>query len=178
MQLISLKCVNCGGGLNLRPDLEEFACGYCGAELAVERSGGVVSLRLLEETIKRVQVGTDKTAAELAINRLEREMAAVNAEAGMVQREIDKEKDAVTTRYLTFAVMAAITPCCFGFSYFAANPGTFLIVAGVGVLLVLVFWYIARESIQAKHAGSLDPFVSEYRNLEAKVADQRRIIDG
>jgi hypothetical protein len=50
-------------------DMSRFACGYCGAALAVERRGGTIALRQVVDAVARVQVGTDKTAAELAIAR-------------------------------------------------------------------------------------------------------------
>ena len=43
--------------------------------MIVQRRGGTVALKALREAIRQVQVGTDKTAAELAIARLDREYA-------------------------------------------------------------------------------------------------------
>ena len=56
--------------LEVTSDLERFACRYCGHEHMVRRAGGVVSLLAVTEGLKQVQVGVDKTAAELAIRRL------------------------------------------------------------------------------------------------------------
>ena len=56
-----------------------FACGYCGSEQIVERRGGTIGLKLVVDGVARVQIGTDKTAAELAIVRLEKELATLNA---------------------------------------------------------------------------------------------------
>lgn len=50
-------------------------CGYCGTQQRVERAGGVVALKRVEGAIKAVQRGTDRTAAELALIRLEKEIA-------------------------------------------------------------------------------------------------------
>lgn len=68
--MINLKCINCGAALEITPDMDVFACGYCGASQMVERRGGTVALKRVTDAISRVQVGTDKTAAELALNRL------------------------------------------------------------------------------------------------------------
>src|SRR5260370_9134138 len=67
---ISLKCQSCGGKLDVYEDMERFACGYCGTEMIVQRRGGTVALKLVQEAIKQLQIGTDKTAAELALVRL------------------------------------------------------------------------------------------------------------
>lgn len=77
--MIAMGCVNCGAKLEITPDIDVFACGYCGSEQRVERKGGIVALRKIESAIEAVQRGTDKTAAELAIPRLKRELAELDA---------------------------------------------------------------------------------------------------
>jgi len=54
--------------------MTEFACGYCGSNLIVERKGGTVSLKSVTDAIGKVQIGTDKTAAELALKSAKRNM--------------------------------------------------------------------------------------------------------
>ena len=77
LKTIPIKCASCGGNLEITQEMEHFSCGYCGAAQVVERSGGTISLKLVTDAIKRVQVGTDKTAAELAIKRLSGELEAI-----------------------------------------------------------------------------------------------------
>ena len=79
-QTITLKCPSCGANLAITPEMDTFACGYCGVQQMVQRSGGTVSLKLIEEAIARVQLGTDRTAAELAIRRLREDLAGAEAE--------------------------------------------------------------------------------------------------
>ena len=79
MKVVSLSCPNCGGALEIHGDMEQFACGYCGSAQTVERRGGTIALRLVADAVARVQAGTDKTAAELAIVRLEKEIASIYA---------------------------------------------------------------------------------------------------
>ncbi len=71
---ITLTCPSCGGNLQITNDVERFACGYCGKEHVVKRGGGIVTLAPVVEGIKRVQDGVDKTASELAISRLGKEI--------------------------------------------------------------------------------------------------------
>jgi predicted RNA-binding Zn-ribbon protein involved in translation (DUF1610 family) len=75
---IILKCPSCGAKLNVHDDMDRFACGYCGNEIAVQRRGGTVALRSITEAIRQVAVGTDRTAAELALQRLEKELNELN----------------------------------------------------------------------------------------------------
>ena len=84
MLLLKLTCANCSAPLEVGDDLERFACAYCGTTQIVERSGGVVALRKVESAIHAVQRGTDRTAAELAIPRLQRELT----EAKAAKREV------------------------------------------------------------------------------------------
>lgn len=69
VEFVRLSCPNCGAKLDIYGDDGHLACSFCGSEVAVIRRGSSVSLRLVTEAIQRVQEGTDKTAAELAINR-------------------------------------------------------------------------------------------------------------
>jgi ribosomal protein S27AE len=79
IKIVNLNCANCGGILEVHGDMDQFACGYCGSVQIVERRGGTVALRLVVDAVARVQVGTDRTAAELALVRLEKELATVHA---------------------------------------------------------------------------------------------------
>ena len=81
---ITLACPNCGGKLEITPDVERFACKYCGNEHLVRRSGGVVSLAPVMEGLKRVEgkfdqvlTGSDRLAAEQTIQRLKEEIQAL-----------------------------------------------------------------------------------------------------
>jgi ribosomal protein S27AE len=74
---INLTCPTCGGKLQITNDIERFACGYCGNEHIVKRSGGVVTIAPIVEGLKQVQRGTDKTAAELALQRLQNERSTL-----------------------------------------------------------------------------------------------------
>jgi predicted RNA-binding Zn-ribbon protein involved in translation (DUF1610 family) len=78
--VIPLKCPSCGGKLEISSDMDQFACGYCGSSLEILRRGGTVSLKRLTDAITKVQVGTDKTAAELALQRLIKELEPLKVE--------------------------------------------------------------------------------------------------
>lgn len=80
MDLVNLSCPSCGGELEIKASVERFACGYCGTEHIVERSGGVVTLEPIVKELKGVKAGVDKTASELAITRLEAEIDKLEKE--------------------------------------------------------------------------------------------------
>ncbi len=88
VDFITLTCPSCGGKLQVTPDLDRFACMFCGAEHIVRRSGGAISLSPVVEAItkiqegvqgvrgsvEKVQTGVDKTTSELALRRLKEEI--------------------------------------------------------------------------------------------------------
>ena len=75
-RFITLKCESCAAPLQVYDDMARFACAFCGTEMVVERRGGTVILKAITDAIRKVQVGTDKTAAELAMARLKGDLDA------------------------------------------------------------------------------------------------------
>lgn len=84
---ITLSCPSCGGKLEITQDIERFACAHCGQEHIVKRGGGIVSLSPLVEGLKKVGIGVDKTAAELALERIPKELEALIAEKDNLLKE-------------------------------------------------------------------------------------------
>jgi len=85
---ITLTCPTCGGKLQITDDIERFACGNCGNEHIVKRSGGIVSLAPVAESLKNIRVGVDKTASELAIQRLSHEIASMWANDVKIRKQL------------------------------------------------------------------------------------------
>ena len=71
---VTLSCPSCGAKLEIGKDTDRFACEHCGQEHIVKRGGGVVSLSPVLDAIGKIEVGVDKTAAELAIVRLRKDI--------------------------------------------------------------------------------------------------------
>lgn len=93
---ITLSCPNCGGKLQITPDIERFACEFCGYEHLVRRSGGMVSLEPVVQMMgqitnsfshvgtrmNKLSFNTEKQAAELTIKRLKEEIAELQTSLG------------------------------------------------------------------------------------------------
>lgn len=101
MKMVTLKCSSCGANLEITPEMEVFACGHCGTQQVVKRAGGTVSLKVLSDAIGKVQAGTDKTAAELAIKRLKEELVTLNHSYRARVFQVKNEKSNATTALLT-----------------------------------------------------------------------------
>lgn len=113
MPLLKLSCVNCSAPPGIGADLDRFAYGYCGTNQVVQRSGGVVSLQHAESAIQAVQRGTDKTAAELAVPRLQRELVKAQQSKAAELAKAKRFRELRGRRLLTGLV--AIVIFCVGF---------------------------------------------------------------
>lgn len=74
IKIYKLNCASCNSNLEVPSDIDKFNCSYCGTQQIVERSGGIIALKEVVDAIGKVQTGTDKTAAELALHRLSVEL--------------------------------------------------------------------------------------------------------
>jgi len=92
MGLVSLVCRRCGGALQVRPDVEQLACGHCGTPMRVDRTGHAISLHFIEieieiEPLGDVRTETAQTAAELALARLDSDAHACRWEIRRLEAE-------------------------------------------------------------------------------------------
>jgi len=55
---VTLTCPSCGGKLQITDDIDRFACGHCGNEHIVRKSGGIIALLPVVEGLEGVQRGT------------------------------------------------------------------------------------------------------------------------
>jgi hypothetical protein len=122
MKTISMRCASCGAGLQISPEMDHFACGYCGTSLSIVRQGGTVALKLVADSIAKVQVGTDRTAAELALVRLSKEIKALQRESDVMEgsiRYLEKEIEGASLqnggRRASLIVRHALRAVVFGF---------------------------------------------------------------
>ncbi|MEI6155577.1 MAG: hypothetical protein WCQ90_16000 [Deltaproteobacteria bacterium] len=69
--MIKLSCNSCGAKLEVTEDIERFSCASCGSEWIVQRSGGIVSLKSVEEGIQAISDSTEILAADVKIRKLQ-----------------------------------------------------------------------------------------------------------
>jgi hypothetical protein len=187
IRVIPLKCANCGARLEVSPDMTQFACGYCGIENIVERRGGTVSLKLVSDAIAKVQIGTDKTAAELAIRRLQEDLANWEAHAervnGQYVGKIKEKKDllASTVAVGVSLVFGLLIATLMTFSFGRWGWGVFCLfgVAGAVALTVLVgSWANKMEiSIKNQRATEMGSIAKQIDTVKARLARNRAIAD-
>lgn len=93
ISIIRLGCVGCGASLEIGGEVKQLACVHCGTSQIVERTGGSIHLKEFAQTLSRVQAGTDKTAAELALARLDKERNELLARRGHLEIDYGNRRD-------------------------------------------------------------------------------------
>ncbi|MES2611010.1 MAG: hypothetical protein V4679_12260 [Pseudomonadota bacterium] len=183
VQLLKLSCANCSAPLEIEGELERFACSYCGTEQIVKRSGGVVWLKKVETAIRAVQKGTDRTAAELALVRLDRELEEAQESKAALIRTAD-EKEARARGYRNLMAMLTLV------AVFFLLPIVFVVLFGEKIEAgAWFFWFMAcifapvgvlhwiklppRDDIQ-QSVAEIDVQIAE---IEEQIYANRAILD-
>jgi DNA-directed RNA polymerase subunit RPC12/RpoP len=166
---VNLNCSNCGAKLEIYENLTRFACGYCGTQLMVQRQGGIVSLSAVTEAVRQVQVGTDKTAAELALARLQQERNQWTAEYSRVWAGRSMGGGSVAGLILIVFGFLAMIPL--------AWDDPIRSVIAVGVLSLLLFLlirnYRQRRQRTDQALGWINKRVYE---IDIEIARNRRVV--
>ena len=84
---ITLTCPSCNGKLQITKDIERFTCLHCANEHIVKRGGGIIAIKPVLESMTK---GVDNTASELAIVRLDKEIAEVEKSLLPLKSSLDK----------------------------------------------------------------------------------------
>lgn len=164
--ILTLKCKNCGSNLEVSPGMDQFNCAYCGAELLVQRKGGTIALKIVEEAIKKVQVGTDKAAAELAIARYDKSL-----------KELEQESLRLKSNVYTETLLGY---GCGGFLLLigvgamvgdSGGVGCFWIILGVGCCLLCLYGLIKPKKEKIKEVDSKIEDVKSKIHLKNEIAD-------
>jgi DNA-directed RNA polymerase subunit RPC12/RpoP len=182
---INLNCTNCGGKVEIYQDMERFACGYCGAGQIVQRRGGTVALKAVTEAIQNAQIATDKTAAEPAVARLQRELLELYtkgerlwaAEEGKrIQRRIASVSGLGVGAVSLLVGLVFLTP--WAWPEQDVFFGSWLcIVGGVGLLFgYLNYREAQRSAANIKKSSELTAL--QMRQLENQIAEKRRVAHG
>ena len=180
---INLNCANCGAKLDVYEDMERFACGYCGTELIVQRRGGTVALKAVTDAIKKVQIGTDKTAAELALARLNQESTTLSEE---LKKLADAKSEEAANRPMAgcMSVVFGVIGTPFLLLAFAGEGGLAFFGFVFGMILVglsLLCLYALRNGKDRARRVSVEKQIlekqTELAEVKNRIVQHRRIVD-
>jgi predicted RNA-binding Zn-ribbon protein involved in translation (DUF1610 family) len=174
VQTLTLKCINCGANLEISEDMTRFACGYCGTEQLVQRRGGTVALKPIANAIARVQAGTDKTAAELAIRRLKEELNDINHKYNQRVGEANVQRSRIGNESLWILAIA----CAVGVVFIKdiGCPGA-LIILGIGIAISLFNRHQGHQPINEDLERDLEPIRLEATKIREKIELNKTLID-
>jgi ribosomal protein S27AE len=174
MQTISLKCSNCGANLAIRSDVENLACGHCGASQVVEREGGAIYLRQMAKGISEVTIGTSKTAAELALVRLDQELKDIERRYNAQQLRHDSRRNQNGIPFLIGVGIAIILPAYAGITLQSGWPMviTIPLMGGIGYL-----WIKSAGELSNKLEAENRALYDEYQIIKKKKAAQKAVVD-
>ena len=180
MKILTLKCPSCGAALEIAPDMERFACGYCGTEQIVQRRGGTVALKAITAAITQIQIGTDRTAAELAIQRLSRELATLAEQASEADAVLN---GSLATRYFWYGLFWWMTATVFGIPTLFAGGfragGEMILPGAVFVFGIVCFIYSANENNRCQSWKQTRNSIEQQRSgLLRDLAKNRALVDG
>lgn len=168
VKFVPLSCQNCGGKLEVYEDMTRFACAHCGSEMIAEHRGSTVILKSVQDAIQKVQAGTDKTAAEVAIVRLRQEISEKDEE---IQRA-ETESQSISHGFLLTLALVAILG--FVVTIDGTWMGTFLWIPAVGIALI---YYSGNRSLRSKARRQAEQTRAERDALQLRLKSAQQIAD-
>ena len=168
---INLNCANCGAKLDIYDDIEHFSCGYCGTQLIVQRRGGTVALKAVKEAIQKVQIGTDKTAAELALVRIEKESSELKAKLAAVERRMSGKGCQIGCLVLVVIL--------FEFFFIAGGDTGFAVglLVMLAVMLPIAHHYERNNERQSKQKQEVADLTAKLEKLNQEADEHRRFLE-
>jgi predicted RNA-binding Zn-ribbon protein involved in translation (DUF1610 family) len=165
---VTLTCPSCGGKLQITPDMDRFACGFCGTEQIVRRAGGAVSLAPVVEGLNQVRAGVDKTASELAIKRLKDEIADIQIQVDHAKSQMDALPDPSTQngKYIFLGGLALI-----GLVILIVSQNTEGAITGIVFIAFAVFMFYVAEK-------SHETYLTAYNTQKGALVEQYKKIEG
>lgn len=182
MQLLKLSCASCSAPLEIGGDLERFACSYCGAEQIVERSGGIVCLKKVETAIHAVQRSSDRTAAELALVRLDRELDEAQASKAALIRTTDQQAIGVPIARALCSLMAMVIAAMLAPVLHAVFIGKhfhagYLVFWGIAILCVPIAVYRSLRRPPIDIQEPVAEIEARIANIEEQILSNRAIVE-
>jgi tetrahydromethanopterin S-methyltransferase subunit B len=138
----------------------------------VIRDGGAVALQLLSDKIDRVQSTVDRTAAELALQRLGREFDELSEKHVKLEdlaAEMKKSIDQLF--YLGFPVAGGVTLACF---FSSAALGIILGIVLIGGVVTL--WLHKRKENDTEMQLNAKPLFDKGIEIKKKIVELEKFI--
>lgn len=84
--------------MKITPDLENFACAYCGVEYMVKRDEGTIALQPLVDELKKMSTSLEKAASQIEINRLNLEISQLTSKRDEATKQYHQDIEQLEQR--------------------------------------------------------------------------------
>lgn len=164
---ITLSCPSCGGRLEITKDMDRFVCAHCGNEQIVRRAGGTISLAPVMAGLQKIQASTDRVGAELAIQRLTRDLVEAEGKSAAAKTKLeaavkaDKLKPSAMPAIALAIIILGGTLLCGAFTLLLAatksSPALFVaiflagVIASAGICGLAVIRQLASNKLSQAH---------------------------
>jgi hypothetical protein len=178
--LIALTCPACGAKLRVSSGAHTCACPSCGSEFTVECWGDAVSLQPVTEGLSDILAQNQRIANELAIARLEEEIAASGAKNQQLVTQLEQDLATVGKDPGSHLYLAAVSMALVGFFFLVTGNssnlgfGLFMILAGLGLFFFGV--WRATKLIDERNA-LLEYCRQQVHAMETTINDSEAQID-
>lgn len=136
---LTLTCPTCGSKLKVTDKIHILVCASCGNEHMVHRDGGAIYLAPIAQDVQQIRVGVDKTAAELAMARLTKEIEQINAQIIEAEEFDYKTLVAPSDKEAFMPVLAGFAFVCAIISMIIGQPVALFGFVAVAVVCVFVY---------------------------------------
>jgi hypothetical protein len=179
LEVVSLKCKNCGGNLAIDIDTDIVQCRYCKAQHQVRREpDGATHLAMLEAGVQQL---IDKENAKLRIREIEKEKALLlekAEEAGDRAREIAGD---FNRGELIVGLIALLLGCSVLFKGGTHSIRLWGFLAGAPIGALLTWHALSRvfklRAESAEYGKLKNDYLWRIRELEEEIVCLNRILD-
>jgi predicted RNA-binding Zn-ribbon protein involved in translation (DUF1610 family) len=177
---ITLTCPSCGGKLKVTDQIHLLACRNCGNEHMVHRDAGMIYLAPLTQDVRHIRIGVDKTAAELAVVRLSKELVELNGRLAAIRERpaSDWQPPLKKEKIAPIVAVVALLFSCGGLS--ASNYGQVVVMGVVFLICGLVYLITNHKRLNAAHGmkqAELQRLQEHGSDLSARLRKNRQVAD-
>ncbi len=144
----------------------------CGARLIVEREGGSISLHLAEG-LAAVRGGVDKTAAELALVRLDKEMMDLLHQWETLKSRHTQRANETAQIYLIGIGFSIVI----GLIMLGSSQILWLLVVVPVIIIMLYLWSNSANRVGERNRKEIQPIREEYERVTDRIAAAKAVVD-
>ena len=152
INLISLKCPDCGASLEIEEGRRQCFCTYCGAKILIESDNEIVIREINEAEIKRAE--TDQYKAETDRMKAETDQRINMIKMKMAQKGTMHNSIITVASYIVAGLLGIVS--VFGFLNSLRGGSDMAIVSGIMPALLAVIIALIPSCI-AEYMGNNDP---------------------